>query len=126
MSKKSKFHLVISKKEDLGSEVAETPRDVPIFPLAEGSNTLGRAEGGVDVDLEPFDLEARVSRNHALVTVDGERVSVEDLGSMNGTIVRSTTDPKLAESTLEPGQQVELHPGDEIIIGKIFLQLQGN
>ena len=44
------------------------------------------------------------------------RVTVEDIGSLNGTYVNR-------QPRLLPGNPVELKSGDEIIIGKTFLKL---
>jgi DNA-binding winged helix-turn-helix (wHTH) protein len=53
-----------------------------VIPLVEGENILGRDEG-VTVRIDA----PGVSRRHACIRVDGERVSIEDLGSKNGTYV---------------------------------------
>lgn len=53
-----------------------------VRPLAEGENVLGR-----DPACEVW-IDARgVSRRHAKITVAGARVTVEDLGSTNGTFL---------------------------------------
>ncbi|HVS02190.1 MAG TPA: FHA domain-containing protein [Thermoanaerobaculia bacterium] len=52
------------------------------FPLRQGENLLGRGEDAdVRVGL------AGVSRLHARITVSGDRATIEDLGSKNGTFV---------------------------------------
>ncbi len=90
------------------------------LPLDEGNNVIGRwdPETGAfpEVDLDKYDPEAKVSRKHALVRIDGGKVTVEDMGSLNGTFVNRQ--PRLA-----PGTPIELKAGDEIIIGKTFLKL---
>ena len=53
-----------------------------VIPLIEGDNVLGRDEG-VTVRIDA----PGVSRRHACIRVDGERVTIEDLGSKNGTYV---------------------------------------
>ncbi|MDX1632897.1 MAG: FHA domain-containing protein, partial [Thermoanaerobaculia bacterium] len=55
------------------------------LPLSEGKLSLGSAK---DSDLRVTD--PTVSRRHALIRVEGERVEIEDLGSRNGTRVRGT------------------------------------
>jgi DNA-binding winged helix-turn-helix (wHTH) protein len=78
------------------------------FPLREGANGIGR---------DPRDAVAlsssSVSRHHARITVQGTRVTIEDLGSKNGTFVQSRriTTP------------VELAAGDAIVVGTILLRL---
>jgi hypothetical protein len=90
------------------------------FPLETGNNLVGRwdPETGAfpEVDLDADDPEAKISRKHALIRIDGGKVTIEDIGSLNGTFVNRQ--PRLA-----PGTPVELKSGDEIIIGKTFLKL---
>jgi hypothetical protein len=90
------------------------------LPLEDGNNVIGRwdPETGAfpEVDLDKYDPEAKVSRKHALLRIDGGKITVEDMGSLNGTYVNRQ--PRLA-----PGTPVELKSGDEIIIGKTFLKL---
>ena len=50
------------------------------IPLAEGDNIIGRAQ-----DAEVWIDAPGVSRHHARVRLDGGAVTVEDLGSKNGT-----------------------------------------
>jgi FHA domain-containing protein len=90
------------------------------FPLEEGNNFVGRwdPETGAfpEVDLEQDDPEAKISRKHALIRIENAKITVEDIGSLNGTFVNR-------QPRLQPGTPVELKPGDEIIIGKTFLKL---
>jgi DNA-binding winged helix-turn-helix (wHTH) protein len=53
------------------------------FTLAPGPNIVGR-----DPECEVWIDSPGVSRRHARVVVEGGRVTVDDLGSKNGTIVR--------------------------------------
>ena len=89
------------------------------FPIEVGNNLIGRwdpdAGAFPEIDLEEADEEAKVSRKHAVIERQGSRVTIEDLGSTNGTYVNRG-------ARLEPGQVVELKAGDEIVIGKIFLK----
>jgi len=90
------------------------------FPLEPGNNLVGRwdPETGAfpEVDMEADDPEAKISRKHALIRIENGKITVEDIGSLNGTYVNRQ--PRLA-----PGNPVELKTGDEIIIGKTFLKL---
>lgn len=90
------------------------------FPLEDGNNLVGRwdPETGSfpEVDLDQDDPEAKISRKHALVRFEGNKITVEDIGSLNGTYVNR-------QPRLMPGNPVELKSGDEIIIGKTFLKL---
>jgi DNA-binding winged helix-turn-helix (wHTH) protein len=76
------------------------------IPLLEGENVLGRgAEAGIRIDL------GRVSRLHARIRVEGEKVLLDDLASKNGTFLRG-------KRVLAPA---ELADGDEIGIGTVVL-----
>jgi hypothetical protein len=90
------------------------------FPLEAGNNFIGRwdPETGSfpEVDLEQDDPEAKISRKHALVRIEDGKITVEDIGSLNGTYVNR-------QPRLQPGTPVEIKSGDEIIIGKTFLKL---
>jgi 2-methylaconitate cis-trans-isomerase PrpF len=74
--------------------------------LVEGENLVGR---GTDVPVHVDSME--VSRHHARILVTGARAMLEDLGSMNGTLLR--------------GQRIkgptELSDRDVIVIGGISL-----
>lgn len=56
----------------------------PRFPVTEEAQLIGRSESA-DISL----LEPTISRRHASVWVDGERVRLKDLGSKHGTFVNS-------------------------------------
>jgi pSer/pThr/pTyr-binding forkhead associated (FHA) protein len=90
------------------------------FPLENGNNLIGRwdPETGAfpEVDMEADDPEAKISRKHALLRIEDGKITVEDIGSLNGTYVNR-------QPRLQPGNPVELKSGDEIIIGKTFLKL---
>jgi len=90
------------------------------FPLEDGNNLIGRwdPETGSfpEVDLDADDPEAKISRKHALCRIENGKITVEDIGSLNGTYVNRG--PRL-----QPGSPVDLKSGDEIIIGKTFLKL---
>src|SRR5271154_78442 len=90
------------------------------FPLEDGNNLIGRwdPETGSfpEVDLDADDPEAKISRKHALIRIDGGKITIEDIGSLNGTYVNRG-------ARLQPGSPVELKTGDEVIIGKTFLKL---
>lgn len=92
-----------------------------IFAIEEGSNLIGRWDpeqtAFPEIDLEQEDEDAKVSRKHALIERDGNSVSLEDLGSLNGTFLNRDT--KLA-----PHQKYGLRSGDEIMIGKLLLRFE--
>jgi pSer/pThr/pTyr-binding forkhead associated (FHA) protein len=69
---------------------------------------VGRAKG-MDIWIEDRD----VSREHAEVSWDGETVTVRDLGSHNGLVVRGE---RVAEAVLGPG--------DQFVVGNTTLALE--
>ena len=74
------------------------------IPLTAGENVVGR-----DPNLQVWLDSASVSRHHARITIDGTRVTVEDLNSKNGTRVRGN----------EITAPFKLADGDEIRFGSI-------
>jgi FHA domain/Transcriptional regulatory protein, C terminal len=78
------------------------------IPLRSGENVIGRDPHDAIVIRAP-----EVSRHHARLIVTGTRVTLEDLGSKNGTYLgtRRITSP------------TDVKPGDEILIGTIQLRL---
>src|SRR5271156_4882213 len=90
------------------------------FPLEDGNNLIGRWEPETgsfpEVDLDADDPEAKISRKHALIRIDGGKITIEDIGSLNGTYVNR-------QPRLSPGSPAEIKSGDEVIIGKTFLKL---
>lgn len=77
-----------------------------IFPLAEGENAVGREAGRVT-----FPADRYVSARHARLLVKGEVVTLEDVGSSNGTFVRVTGRARLA-------------PGDQLLVGAQLLRVE--
>lgn len=53
------------------------------WPLWKGKNLIGRAETGQKVDIEI--AHGTTSTHHATIDSDGQRFSLTDLGSTNGT-----------------------------------------
>jgi predicted component of type VI protein secretion system len=84
-----------------------------ILEIVEGSQA-GRQiplDSVVDVGREPslplhLDEDTQVSRRHARIAVQGGAVTVEDLGSTNGTYVNEQ--PISAPRTLSPGDKVRI------------------
>lgn len=74
------------------------------FVLGPGVNTIGR-EPGCTVCIN----DASVSRGHARITIEGERATIEDLKSKNGTAV-------MGEAIKGP---TELTDGDEVEFGHV-------
>jgi signal transduction histidine kinase len=79
-----------------------------VLPLPEGHSTIGRTE-----DNTFCSLHASISRRHAELVREGERVLLVDLGSKNGTFFND-----------ERVERHPLRPGDTFRCGEIFFQLQ--
>ncbi len=73
------------------------------YPLFEGENLLGRAPD-VGVMIE----STRASRRHARIVVLGERVTLEDLRSRNGTFLNGRRIEAAAD--LSDGDTIEIGP----------------
>jgi len=92
-----------------------------ILPLASRNEfTLGRLSEGQpimpDIDLTPYQAYASgVSRLHAVVKRDSERVLVMDLGSSNGTYVNGRR--------INPHVEESLNHGDILALGKLKIQV---
>ena len=67
-----------------------------------------------DVDLNPHGaLELGVSRRHALITQSGAQYFIEDLNSVNGTL--------LNQRRIPPRTRMPLNPGDQVMFGRLGL-----
>lgn len=90
------------------------------FELGIGSNLIGRWDPDTksfpEVDLEDFDTDSLVSRRHAMVTIQDGKVSLEDLGSTNGTFL-------IGGVRLEPGTIVVVAEGGEFFVGNLRMKL---
>lgn len=98
-------------------------QDSTVFEIQDGSNLIGRWDPDTsaypEIDLENEDPEAKVSRKHAVIYSEGDSVTIEDIGSLNGTFLKSA-------ERLTPHVKYELKPGDEVIIGKTRLRYETN
>jgi two-component system response regulator AtoC len=88
------------------SQTGVFTRELP----SKGELTIGR---GIECDLRIEDIKA--SRKHAVVRV-GERYTIEDAGSTNGT--------RLGDRALVAGEPVDLRPGEMVSIGSTVIVLQ--
>lgn len=78
------------------------------FPLKEGKNTIGRGE---ECDIR-LDSEF-ISKQHAVITVKGPEMTIEDLKSRNGTFLNGVMI-----------QTAKLKPGDHVSFQEIVLELR--
>lgn len=77
-------------------------------PIRPGQSSVGR-EGDIAIN------EARISRRHAQVTSANDQITVEDLGSTNGT--------KVNGQPLQAGEKRVLNPGDTVSFGGVEVRL---
>jgi len=88
------------------------------FILQKDSNLLGRTDPHSnifpEIDLSRFDPETKVSRRHARIWLEGETFLVEDLGSVNGTVINDSV-------RLAPRQPRVLDSGDKLRVGETTL-----
>jgi len=88
------------------------------FNLQKDSNLVGRTDPlsniFPEVDLSRFDPQTKVSRRHARIWREGEAYMVEDLGSVNGTVINDII-------RLEPRHPRPLDSGDRIKLGETTL-----
>jgi serine/threonine protein kinase len=88
------------------------------FILQKDSNLVGRTDPHSnifpEIDLSRFDPETKVSRRHARIWSEGETFLVEDLGSVNGTVINDSV-------RLAPRQPRVLDSGDKIRVGETTL-----
>jgi serine/threonine-protein kinase len=88
------------------------------FLLNKEINLVGRTDPQSnifpDIDLSKFDPETKISRRHARIWREGETFLVEDLGSVNGTVVNDSV-------RLGPRQPRPLASGDRLRLGETTL-----
>jgi len=98
--------------------VAGTTELDATFPIHKESTLVGRTDPQSnifpDVDLSRFDPETKISRRHARIWREGETFLVEDLGSVNGTVVNDAV-------RLGPRQPRPLANGDRLRLGETTL-----
>lgn len=88
------------------------------FVLQKDSNLVGRSDPHSnvfpEVDLSKFDPETKVSRRHARIWREGETFLIEDLNSVNGTVINDAV-------RLAPRQPRVLESGDKLRLGETTL-----
>jgi eukaryotic-like serine/threonine-protein kinase len=93
------------------------------FTIDKESVLIGRTDPhtGIfpEIDLTMYDPETKVSRRHARIYRQGEQFLIEDLGSVNGTIVNSISGGSVRLNTKSPRV---LSAGDEVKLGGTTLK----
>jgi serine/threonine-protein kinase len=93
------------------------------FTIDKESVLIGRTDPhtGIfpEIDLTMHDPETKVSRRHARIYRQGEQFLIEDLGSVNGTIVNSVSGGSIRLNTKSPRV---LSAGDELKVGSTTLK----
>jgi serine/threonine-protein kinase len=88
------------------------------FILQKDNNLVGRTDPHSnifpEIDLSRFDSETKVSRRHARIWREGDTFLVEDLGSVNGTVINDSV-------RLAPRQPRVLDSGDKLRLGETTL-----
>jgi serine/threonine-protein kinase len=95
------------------------------FTIDKESVLIGRTDPhtGIfpEIDLTMHDPETKVSRKHARIYRQGEQFVIEDLGSVNGTVVNSSTSGSVRLNAKAPRV---LAAGDELKLGGTILQFK--
>jgi serine/threonine-protein kinase len=103
--------------------VVGTEDMVKPFMIDKESVLLGRTDPhtGIfpEIDLTMYDPETKVSRRHARIYRQGEQFLIEDLGSVNGTVVNSTSGGSVRLNQRSPRV---LSTGDEVKVGSTTLK----
>lgn len=92
-----------------------------MLPLSDRNEfTLGRISDGQpimpDIDLSPYHAYANgVSRLHAVVKRNMEKIILMDLGSSNGSYLNG--------KRVQPNVEQSLHHGDVVMFGKLKIQI---
>ncbi|HVG19610.1 MAG TPA: protein kinase, partial [Blastocatellia bacterium] len=93
------------------------------FTIDKESVLIGRTDPhtGIfpEIDLTMYDPETKVSRRHARIYRQGEQFLIEDLGSVNGTIINSISGGSVRLNTKSPRV---LSAGDEVKLGGTTLK----
>ena len=107
-----------NKDADIALLVLDT--NEVIFLHSNEEFSLGRATAGQpivpDIDLTPYNAyETGVSRLHASLNIKTKPITVQDLGSVNGTRVNG--------KKLSPHSRTSLSNGDILTLGKLKIQI---
>ncbi len=99
--------------------VADGPQTGVRFAAVSGRTTIGR-ERGSRVELR----DKRVSRHHAALVADGGRLTLEDLGSANGTSLTTTHNREQHSRELTPGSPAPITDTSTLILGGVRVSIE--
>ncbi len=98
--------------------IAGTTELADSYQLNKDSNLVGRSDPHSnifpEIDLSKFDPNTKVSRRHARIWREGDAFLIEDLESVNGTVVNDSV-------RLAPHQPRVLESGDRLRLGETTL-----
>ncbi|NSW51692.1 MAG: FHA domain-containing protein [Anaerolineae bacterium] len=98
---------------DLSEECGLSGKEKYVF----GRSVPSRGTHRLDLDLNHYGgYEAGVSRQHALIKVDGYHIKVVDLNSSNRTFID--------EEELYPGNEYELSANSVLRLGKLRMKIR--
>jgi CheY-like chemotaxis protein len=96
------------------STIQARVRDAMI--IGRRSDSTKSSAAAPDIDLSEHNAFAHgVSRSHAMLVVRGQKLMLKDLDSTNGT--------RLNGAVCEPGKEYRLRHGDELMLGRLRLQV---
>ena len=111
---------MLAPSTDLTRSIQLRPHRYCLMVLADGAMHELPASGRVTIgrahDCTISINSTEVSRQHAAIEINGDRMWVEDLGSKNGTCVRG--------AFVTPGGLVGISAGDAIELGSLIVLLQ--
>src|SRR3989442_5464634 len=82
------------------------------YPLADGTHIVGR-ELESDIQLD----EAAVSRRHCVIERCGDRCTVRDLKSRNGTFVNAS---EVTDAEVRPGDKIRVGGSTFVLVAAAF------
>ncbi len=103
--------------------VIGTSEMVKPFAIDKDNVLIGRTDPHTsifpEIDLTMYDPETKVSRRHAKIYRQGDQFLIEDLGSVNGTIINSISGGSIRLNAKSPRV---LSAGDELKLGGTILK----
>jgi hypothetical protein len=101
------------------ADAALPPSSTSTVPVAQHTSLVGRTSQSRGLRPEiALDADTAVSRRHAQLILEGDKLSVVDLSSTNGTFVTDRgVEPTADLQPLAPGVSATVDDGDQIFVG---------